>query len=148
MDGRLVVEPPHDIRDFVLYIMGQANRGGGLGRPKGRLRRTFDRPLGEHQGVQWMLADMHTQLEAARCLTRNCAELYDAGSPDTPVYASMAKQYATDLGMRVTTDCLQLFRSGGFRQRREWMADLSELLTFDEFLRHWAADRPDRHSFR
>ena len=78
------------------------------------LRRTFDRPLGEHQGVQWMLADMHTQLEAARCLTRNCAELYDAGSPDTPVYASMAKQYATDLGMRVTTDCLQLFGGNGY----------------------------------
>ncbi|MBV1691759.1 cyclopropane-fatty-acyl-phospholipid synthase family protein [Novosphingobium sp. G106] len=41
-DGRLVVEAPHDIRDFVLYIMGQANRGGGIGKPKGALRKTFD----------------------------------------------------------------------------------------------------------
>jgi cyclopropane-fatty-acyl-phospholipid synthase len=38
-DGRLVIEPPHDIRDFVLFVMGQANRHGGLDRPQGRLRR-------------------------------------------------------------------------------------------------------------
>jgi cyclopropane-fatty-acyl-phospholipid synthase len=43
-DGRLLVEPPHDIRDFVLYIMGQANRfGGGTLKPKGLLRRTYDK---------------------------------------------------------------------------------------------------------
>jgi cyclopropane-fatty-acyl-phospholipid synthase len=43
MDGRLVVEAPHDIRDFVLYVMGQANRGGGLGKRKGSLRRAWDK---------------------------------------------------------------------------------------------------------
>jgi cyclopropane-fatty-acyl-phospholipid synthase len=43
MDGRLVVEPPHDIRDFVLFVMGQANRHGGLDKPKGKLRRAADR---------------------------------------------------------------------------------------------------------
>jgi cyclopropane-fatty-acyl-phospholipid synthase len=42
-DGRLVVEPPHDIRDFVLFVMGQANRhNGGVLKPKGLLRRGFD----------------------------------------------------------------------------------------------------------
>ena len=50
MDGRLVVEGPHDIRDFVLFVMGQANRGRGLGKPKGTLRRTFDRLA--HKGEQ------------------------------------------------------------------------------------------------
>lgn len=40
MDGRLVVEPPHDIRDFVLFVMGQARRQGGALKPKGPLRRT------------------------------------------------------------------------------------------------------------
>ena len=43
-DGRLVIEPPHDIRDFVLFVMGQANRlgGGNALKPKGTLRRKFD----------------------------------------------------------------------------------------------------------
>ena len=42
-DGRLVIEPPHDIRDFVLFVMGQANRrGGGALKPKGSVRRAFD----------------------------------------------------------------------------------------------------------
>jgi cyclopropane-fatty-acyl-phospholipid synthase len=40
-DGRVVIEPPHDIRDFVLFVMGQANRHGGIDRPKGRLRRAL-----------------------------------------------------------------------------------------------------------
>jgi cyclopropane-fatty-acyl-phospholipid synthase len=43
-DGRLVVEPPHDVRDFVLFVMGQANRhNGGKLRPKSRLRQTWDK---------------------------------------------------------------------------------------------------------
>jgi cyclopropane-fatty-acyl-phospholipid synthase len=41
MDGRLVIEPPHDVRDFVLFVMGQANRHGGLDRPRGWLHRTL-----------------------------------------------------------------------------------------------------------
>jgi acyl-CoA dehydrogenase len=94
-----------------------------LGRAQGALemaaqyagmRRTFGRTLGEHQGVQWMLAEMATRIEAARCLTRACAERYDAGDPQIQVHASMAKLFATDLGMQVTTDCLQLFGGNGY----------------------------------
>ncbi len=77
-------------------------------------RRTFGTRLGEHQGVQWMLADMATRIEAARCLVYSCAERYDRGEPDVPTYASMAKLHATDLGMQVTTDCLQLFGGNGY----------------------------------
>ncbi|MEI7444992.1 MAG: acyl-CoA dehydrogenase family protein, partial [Burkholderiales bacterium] len=77
-------------------------------------RRTFGASLGEHQGVQWMLADMATQLEAARCLTRDAADRYDRGDADVSVRASMAKLHATDLGMRITTDCLQLFGGNGY----------------------------------
>jgi cyclopropane-fatty-acyl-phospholipid synthase len=43
MDGRLVIEPPHDIRDFILFVMGQARRQDGGLKPKGKLRGTFDR---------------------------------------------------------------------------------------------------------
>lgn len=77
-------------------------------------RRTFGARLGEHQGVQWMLADMATRLEAARCLVASCADRYDRADPGVSVYASMAKLHATDLGMQVTTDCLQLFGGNGY----------------------------------
>lgn len=77
-------------------------------------RHAFGQRLGDHQGVQWMLADMHTQLEAARCLVHASADRYDAGDPEIGVYASMAKLHATDLGMRITTDCLQLLGGNGY----------------------------------
>ena len=77
-------------------------------------RSTFGRHLGEHQGVQWMLAEMTTRLEAARCLVRSCADRYDRGDPEVGVYASMAKLHAADLGMQVTTDCLQLLGGNGY----------------------------------
>lgn len=77
-------------------------------------RRSFGQRLGEHQGVQWMLAGMAHRLEAARCLVHACAERYDRADPDVAVHASMAKLHATDLGMQVTTDCLQLFGGNGY----------------------------------
>lgn len=80
-------------------------------------RSTFGRRLGEHQGVQWMLADMTTQVEAARCLVYSCAQRYDARDPQTGIFASMAKLHAADLGMRVTTDCLQLLGGNGYLQQ-------------------------------
>ncbi len=80
-------------------------------------RSTFGRRLGDHQGVQWMLAEMTTQVEAARCLVHRCAQRYDDADPQTPIYASMAKLHAADLGMRVTTDCLQLLGGNGYLQQ-------------------------------
>ncbi|MCX7228035.1 MAG: acyl-CoA dehydrogenase family protein [Burkholderiales bacterium] len=77
-------------------------------------RRTFGARLGEHQGVQWMLAEMATRLEASRCLLRSVADRYDRGDSEVSVHASMAKLHATDLGMQVTTDCLQLFGGNGY----------------------------------
>jgi alkylation response protein AidB-like acyl-CoA dehydrogenase len=77
-------------------------------------RRTFGARLGEHQGVQWMLAEMATRLEASRCLLRSVADRYDRADPEVSVHASMAKLHATDLGMQVTTDCLQLFGGNGY----------------------------------
>ncbi|HHY50202.1 MAG TPA: acyl-CoA dehydrogenase [Alphaproteobacteria bacterium] len=73
-------------------------------------------PLGAHQGVQWMLADMVTQIEASRALLTNAAASYDRGDADAPVQASMAKLHATDLGMRVVTDALQLTGGRGYLQ--------------------------------
>jgi len=79
-------------------------------------RSTFGRVLSEHQGVQWMLADMVTQIESSRALLALVAEKYDRGDPDVATFASMAKLQATDLCMKVVTDCLQLTGGRGYLQ--------------------------------
>ena len=79
-------------------------------------RKLFGKSLGEHQGAQWTVADMVTQLEAARALVHLAAEKYDSGDPDAGIFASMAKLQATDLGMKVVTDALQLTGGRGYLQ--------------------------------
>lgn len=77
-------------------------------------RRLFGKTLGEHQGAQWMLSDMVSQIEAARALLAVTAQKYDRGDSDVSIYASMAKQQATDLCMKVVTDALQLTGGRGY----------------------------------
>lgn len=77
-------------------------------------RTLFGERLGSKQGVQWMLADMATQVEASRALVFNAAAAYDRGDDDASMVASMAKLHATDLCMRVVTDALQLSGGRGF----------------------------------
>jgi alkylation response protein AidB-like acyl-CoA dehydrogenase len=77
-------------------------------------RRQFGRSLAEFQGLQFMLADMATAVDAARLLVyRACARL-DTGHPDTAAPSSMAKLFASDTAMRVTTDCVQLLGGLGY----------------------------------
>ena len=77
-------------------------------------RQSFGQAIGEHQGVQWMVAEMATRIEAARCLVAAAADKYDRGDADAATFASMAKLHATDLGMQVATDCLQLAGGRGY----------------------------------
>lgn len=79
-------------------------------------RAVFGKELGQHQGVQWMLADMVTQIEAARALLALTADKYDRGDADVALFASMAKLQATDLCMKVVTDALQLTGGRGYLQ--------------------------------
>ena len=79
-------------------------------------RSAFGKTLGEQQGVQWMFADMVTQIEASRALLALVAEKYDRGDPDVATYASMIKLQATDLCMNVVTDALQLTGGRGYLQ--------------------------------
>ena len=79
-------------------------------------RSLFGKTLGEHQGAQWMLADMTVQIESARALLALTAEKYDRGDADAPIFASMAKLQATDLCMKVVTDALQLTGGRGYLQ--------------------------------
>jgi alkylation response protein AidB-like acyl-CoA dehydrogenase len=79
-------------------------------------RQLFGKSLGEHQGAQWMLADMATRIEASRALLHVTAQKYDRGEADCAIFASMAKLHATDLCMQVVTDALQLTGGRGYLQ--------------------------------
>lgn len=76
-------------------------------------RQQFGQPVGKFQGVQWMLADMATQLEAARLLTYQAAWLADRGLPHIKE-ASMAKLFATETATRLAGDALQLHGGYGY----------------------------------
>lgn len=80
-------------------------------------RQQFGKPIAANQGIQWMLADMEMQVEAARCLTYHVAELIDQGQSVT-VNGSIAKCVATDTAMKVCTDAVQLF--GGYGYMKEY----------------------------
>jgi alkylation response protein AidB-like acyl-CoA dehydrogenase len=77
-------------------------------------RRQFDTAIAEFQGVQFMLADMATRVEAARLLVYRACAMGDAGSPGLSKAASMAKLFATDTAMAVTTDSVQLLGGAGY----------------------------------
>jgi alkylation response protein AidB-like acyl-CoA dehydrogenase len=76
-------------------------------------RKSFGVPIGQHQMIQWMLADMATALDAARLLTWRAAALKDRGAPYGTA-ASMAKLYASETAMRVTTDAIQVHGGHGY----------------------------------
>ncbi|MGB8652316.1 MAG: acyl-CoA dehydrogenase family protein [Mycobacteriales bacterium] len=76
-------------------------------------RKQFGKALSDFQGVSFLLADMATQVEAARALYLAAARLRDAGRPYGP-QASMAKLFATDTVMRVTTDAVQVLGGAGY----------------------------------
>ena len=78
-------------------------------------RQQFGKPLAEFQGLQFMLADMATQVEASRLLVYRAAELCDAGLPFARE-ASIAKLFCTDTAMSVTTDAVQLFGGYGYME--------------------------------
>jgi len=77
-------------------------------------RRQFGQAIADFQAVQFMLADMATQLEAARLLVYAACARIDAGAPGVPKAAAMAKLFATDMAMRVTTDAVQLLGGAGY----------------------------------
>jgi alkylation response protein AidB-like acyl-CoA dehydrogenase len=78
-----------------------------------RQREQFGRPIIDHQGIGFMLADMATQVAAARALTLHAARLRDLGRPYWAEAAS-AKLFATDATMKVTTDAVQVLGGYGY----------------------------------
>jgi alkylation response protein AidB-like acyl-CoA dehydrogenase len=83
-----------------------------------RNREAFGGPLSDQQGIQFMVADMATQLEAARALVRRACQAVDEDDPLAPRYCAMAKYFATDVSVAVTADAVQLF--GGYGYMRDY----------------------------
>lgn len=81
-------------------------------------RKQFGKPIASFQALQFKLADMATELVAARQMVRMAASKLDAGAPDASTYCAMAKRFATDAGFNVCNEALQLH--GGYGYIREY----------------------------
>jgi alkylation response protein AidB-like acyl-CoA dehydrogenase len=77
-------------------------------------RKAFGRSIDQFQALQFRLADMATQLEAARALLHKAARRLDAKDPDATRLVAMAKRFATDVGFQVADDALQLHGGYGY----------------------------------
>jgi len=81
-------------------------------------RQQFGQPVGAFQGIQFMLADMAMAVHGARLMIHHCARQLDAGITGNTYEASMAKCFAADAAMKVTTDAVQIF--GGYGYTRDY----------------------------
>lgn len=86
--------------------------------PHLRERRAFGKHLGDHQALQFMLADCDVEIDAARLLNQKAARMADAGDTDFRIAASRAKLFASEMGGRVADRVMQMFGGSGY------MADL------------------------
>ncbi|HMY58434.1 MAG TPA: acyl-CoA dehydrogenase family protein, partial [Pseudomonadota bacterium] len=76
-------------------------------------RKTFGQPIANHQAIQWKLADMATELDAARLLTLRAAQLKDKGQRHSKESA-MAKLFASECANRAAKECVQIFGGNGY----------------------------------
>ena len=77
-------------------------------------RRQFGHPLADFQALRFKLADMATELEAARLMVRRGAASLDRGDPEATMHCAMAKRLATDAGFHICNEALQLFGGYGY----------------------------------
>jgi acyl-CoA dehydrogenase len=74
----------------------------------------FGKPIAANQAIGFMLADMATEIEAARAITWNAAWAYDTGQRNASKLSAMSKLFASDIGMKVTTDAVQVMGGDGY----------------------------------
>jgi butyryl-CoA dehydrogenase len=77
-------------------------------------RKQFGKAISSFQGIQFMLADMATEIEAARALVYSTARMIDAGKTNVAGASAMSKMYASDIAMKVTVDCIQIYGGYGY----------------------------------
>jgi butyryl-CoA dehydrogenase len=81
-----------------------------------RRHSAFGQPIGNYQAIQWMLADIATELDAARLLTLKAADQIDRGSRGASPHASMAKLFASESAHRAADKAMQILASKGYRR--------------------------------
>ncbi len=127
-DANRIGEVDHGFHDTLDVLdRGRIGLGAlGVGLARGALeearayaleRKTFGKPIAEHQAIAFMLADMATDVEAARVLVHRAAELCDEGLPFAKE-ASMGKLFASEAAMRATTKAIQIH--GGYGYTRDF----------------------------
>ncbi len=79
-----------------------------------KIRKQFGTPISSFQAIQHMLADMETNIEAARALVYHAARVMDSGEKNVTRLSSMAKLFASDMAMKVTVDAVQILGGYGF----------------------------------
>jgi len=79
-----------------------------------KVRKQFGTPISSFQAIQHMLADMATNIEAARALVYHAAKVIDSGEKNVARLSSMSKIFASDMAMKVTNDAIQIFGGYGF----------------------------------
>ena len=94
--------------------VGTAQQALNLANAYLREREQFQKPIATFQALQFKLADMATELVAARQLVRMAACKLDANHPDKSTYCAMAKRFATDVGFKVCNEALQLHGGYGY----------------------------------
>jgi alkylation response protein AidB-like acyl-CoA dehydrogenase len=94
--------------------LGGAGLALDLARDHLTTRKQFGNALKDFQGLQWRLADMATELDAARLMVRRAAHALDAKDPNATRYCAMAKRLATDTGFDVANQALQLHGGYGY----------------------------------
>lgn len=77
-------------------------------------RKAFGKSIDQFQSLQFKLADMETELQAARIFLRQAAWKYDQGAPDRTKYCAMAKRFVTDIAFRVANEALQIHGGYGY----------------------------------
>ena len=112
---------------------GCGPRGIGYALEYAKQRVQFGRPIFKNQAISFMLADMKTKIDAARLLTSRAAELADRGE-SCAVEGSMAKAFAAEVAMEVTTNAVQIL--GGYGYMRDypvekWMRDAKILSIYE-----------------
>jgi alkylation response protein AidB-like acyl-CoA dehydrogenase len=94
--------------------LGGAGLALDLAREYLKTRKQFGKPLADFQALQFRLADMATELEAARLMVRSAARALDAGHPEATKRCAMAKRFATDAGFEIANQALQLHGGYGY----------------------------------
>ncbi len=108
----------HSRPGIAAQALGIAEGAFAVARRYAAERKQFGKPINEFQGLQFMLADMATAIEAARMLTYAAGDALDRRLKTITITSSMAKVFASDVAMRVTTDAVQVL--GGYGYLRDF----------------------------